>query len=122
MLTVERIDPGQAIRPQDSAEIQNSLLSCCLSKRVAELVAEFEQDGKLPDDWREQCDRFSAQAFERGELLIYPDWKTEKERLKIEELFQGLSFAVACLAFVPGGISIFGVHYTASFDHGCSEA
>ncbi len=57
-----------------------------------------------PDKY-EQFQRF---CFE-GDILIYPD---KKNLDRANELFELLTDAIAILAFVPGGICIFGYRYS----------
>ena len=62
----------------------------------------------LPENYHQRLQHFSEVLCEKADILLYPTQKTLDEAYKI---LDGLTDAIAVLAFVPGGIEIFGNHY-----------
>jgi len=71
----------------------------------------------IPENWHELCSNFGEVLTEKADILLYP---TKKQLDQAQEIFEGLTDAIAILAFVKGGVELFGTRYEAAFD-GSSE-
>lgn len=67
----------------------------------------------VPHDWHEQCINFGEVLGEKADILLYPTKKNYNQAL---EILEGLTDAIAILAFVKSGVELFGTRYEAAFD------
>lgn len=69
---------------------------------------------KVPSDAKQAMDKLSTGEYKNYleeaeiEIFLYPTKKTFK---KAEEIFQALTEMIAVMAFIPGGVTMFGFHY-----------
>jgi hypothetical protein len=66
------------------------------------------QGGPGPDDW-DKATAFGAVLAEKGDVLMFGS----KKKGEAADLFNGLAHALACMAFLPGGVVAFGQHWEA---------
>jgi hypothetical protein len=78
-------------------------LECAVMLRIAEIK-------KFGDDCVdfEKIQKLREELLHKGDILLYG---SKKEKGKAAELFNELVEAVSVLAFWPGGINIFGMHF-----------
>lgn len=76
--------------------------------RVSQLI-----ETGLPEDWHERLKHFGEVLCERADVMLYPDKKTIAEA---QQIFEEFINAVATLAFVRGGVHIFGHHFEVVHD------
>lgn len=89
-----------------------------VARRTELRIQALIECGKLPDNWHQVCTEFADVLCERADVMLYPSKKTLAEAARI---LDGLVEALAILAFVKGGVELFGYRFEASFD-GCSKA
>jgi len=91
---------------QDAQKLH--LIQCTLSALVPIAIIDLQQQGG-PTDWhREQARAFGHVLGSEGDTLLYNvKGKTGKNMGKFCEV-------LAILAFVPGGITTFGLHFEAN--------
>lgn len=98
--------------PDNSPEIHaNTIgtpLALTLAATVPFLIHDLVAGGGPTDYQREQAIANGQIAMQRADYMLYGDKKGEPAKL-----FAYLAEAIAVLAFVPGGITIFGQHYEA---------
>ena len=85
------------------------LLRIMLPMAVMLYVRGFES--AEPADVFRHVDGVAERLCTRGDVLLYGS----KIKGEAAELFNLLAKAVAALAFVPGGVTVFGTHYEAQF-------
>lgn len=105
-LSDDRSSPGALVLSQEESP---GLLGTALSAAVPLRLLEMYARGSV-----EPWEFGSAQAFGRvlasdGDKLLY----RSKKAGETAQLFNGLSRALALLAFVPGGVSVFGQRFDA---------
>ena len=86
----------------------DGLLAVSLSAAVPLIIMSMEQDKGRPNE----ADFHKARCYgnvlaNKGDNLLFKS----KKKGETAELFNGLAHAVATMAFMPGGIKIFGQHY-----------
>jgi len=82
----------------------------------------YLEDEKLPDGWHQQLQEWNELFGEKGDIVLYPSFGSDKHMSEANAIYDKLVKAIAILAFVPGGVRMFGYHYKASFEHGESKA
>lgn len=89
---------------------QSILLNCCLSEAVPLWFTQLEELKKATTDSQfsvELSRRTSESAkilADHGDALMF---KTKETALA----FNALAAGIACLAFCPGGVTVFGIHW-----------
>lgn len=85
----------------------NNLLADMMQMAVPLHMAKLsEKGGPTPEDMKE-AQGVSDVLGERGDVLLCGGGK----KGECASMFNRTAFAIAVLAFVPGGISIFGCHF-----------
>lgn len=82
-------------------------------RKVTEQKMHHIYSNGIPDDWHEQCAKFGDVLAERADILLFPTKKTIDEAFQI---LDGLTNALAILAFVKGGVECFGYHFEGLMD------
>jgi hypothetical protein len=82
-------------------------------RAVAEIKMKSIEVNGIPDDWHEELSKLGDVLCERGDIMLYPGKKTINEANRIANQ---LVEAIAILAFVKGGIEIFGWHFEGAID------
>lgn len=86
-----------------------SHLAIALSGAVPLYIIEFQaQGGPSPDDYQ-RASAFGDTLGEHGDKLLFGGGEPGQSA----QLFNGLAHSIATLAFLPGGVSIFGQHWDA---------
>lgn len=67
------------------------------------------QGGPTPEQWA-RLPEFSQVLAERADVMLFGGGK----KGEAADMFNKTCFAVACLSFVPGGITFMGRHYESS--------
>jgi hypothetical protein len=93
--------------------MESSLLSISLSAAVPLCIAEYLSRGGPQQDDVERARRFAHTLAEKGDILLYRGRKPGQT----SEVFNGLADALAILAFCPGGVKVFGLHFQADYPH-----
>ena len=76
-----------------------------------------EKGGPTAEDMK-KAQATSDKLGERGDVLLYGGGK----KGECADLFNQTAAAIAVLAFVPGGVTIFGSHFEAKRDGGLQES
>ena len=84
----------------------NPLLPIALDAAVPLRIAEYVQQGGPGDEDFARVRRYAQTLAEKGDILQYGGKKGQAA-----ELFNGLSDALAILAFCPGGVRFCGRHW-----------
>jgi hypothetical protein len=90
----------------ESEESKHSLLSAHLSFAVPFAIAEIRECGGPTEADREFVAAFAQTLGEKGDVLLYGGKKGEAGTLVSQ-----LARALAVLAYQPGGVSVFGLHF-----------
>jgi hypothetical protein len=86
------------------------LIQCTLSALVPIAIFDLQKQGG-PSEWHfEQCHAFSWKLGAEGDTLLY------RVKGKTGKIMGEFCEVVAALAFVPGGISVFGLHFEAKVE------
>ena len=94
----------------------DSLLAISLSAAVPLRIMELQrQGGPTEMDWRNAAD-FGQILAEKGDVLQfgYGKRKPQAGEPSVADLFNRLAQALAVLAFIPGGVRVFGMHFAAA--------
>jgi hypothetical protein len=89
--------------------VNNELLKGMLGISVPLHIHSLEEKGGPTDEDMKKAKEFSSVLGERGDILLFGGGK----KGECAEMFNRTAQAIAVLAFVPGGISIFGSHFEA---------
>src|SRR5258708_6899033 len=82
------------------------LIQCTLTTAVHLAIADLRHAGG-PSDWHyEQASEFASQMGAEGDSILYRTKRTGAIMARLCEV-------VAVMAFVPGGIKLFGLHFEA---------
>lgn len=103
-------------KPKEPTQHESNLLFM-VQENTKFKIEKYLQEG-LPENWYEQLREFGEVLCERADVMLYPTPQTIAEANRV---LDGLTTALAVLAFVPGGVELFGVHYEAKRD-GSSKA
>lgn len=90
------------------------LLATALEVAVPLCIHNLQCRGGVTEDILEQARKTSWELAGHGDNLLYRG----KKRGETARLFQQVAEAIAVLAFCPGGITIFGLHFEASVTSG----
>lgn len=102
---------GREMQRSNSSEFLAHPLSISLSMSVPLKILTWQGEGRGPEahDW-ERCKAF-------GQLMLddpgYSEGLLFKIKGKSAHAYNELSHIVACMAYLPGGITIFGLHFEA---------
>jgi len=89
---------------------QKELLQATLSVAVPLWIEELR---KLPESTRLQIAHDAAQVIaEKGDIILY----RSKKKGETAAAFNALAKGIAALAFIPGGVRIFDLHFEAKVD------
>lgn len=88
----------------------NNLLSIALSAAVPLKIMEIQARGGITGDDLKQLPQIAQLLAEHGDDLLFKSVKKGETAKVFNEVVCG----IAILAFVPGGITIFGQHFEAS--------
>lgn len=88
---------------------KDSLLSIFLLYSVTLQIAELQRAGGPSDADRERAAAFASVLGPSGDNLLF----RSEQPGRTADLANELAFAVAVLAFQPGGIEVFGRHFEA---------
>lgn len=86
------------------------LLKIHLSAMVPIALMELKQRGGPDDLDYERVRSYATELGAKGDAILYP----VKAKGQSAEMVSKLVEAIAVLAFLPGGITIFGMHFNAS--------
>ena len=92
----------------------DSLLAISLAAAVPLRIMVLQrQGGPTEMDWRNAVE-FGSVLAEKGDILQFGYGKRQPREGEpsVADLFNQLARAVAVLAFVPGGVRLFGMHFT----------
>ena len=87
----------------------NNHLAIAMSAAVPLHIMRLQAKGGPTDEDMKQAQEVSDKLGERGDVLLFGGGK----KGEVADLFNGTANAIACLSFVPGGITIFGEHFEA---------
>ena len=90
-------------------EVMNEMLPEMIRASVFLKIEALKEKGGPTKGDIEKAQKTSDMLGERGDVLIHGGGK-KGERA---ELFNRTAHAIAVLAFVPGGVSLFGMHFEA---------
>lgn len=101
--------PDQGPPPScNSEETKHAPLSAYLSVAVPLVIADIHGRGGPTDDDNALARDFAQTLAEKGDILLYGGKEGDAG-----ELLSQLARALAVLAFQPGGVSVFGLHFEA---------
>lgn len=90
-------------------DVSNSPLGMHLSMSVPLQILELKKNGgPTPDDFK-RATGFHKDLAEKGDVLLFGS----KKKGETAKMANEMTFAVAVLAFIPGGIKIFGQTFDA---------
>lgn len=89
--------------------MDSGLLSISLSAAVPLRIAVYVNQGGPRVEDVERARRFAHVLGEKGDILQYRGKKPGQSA----EVFNGLADALAIMAFCPGGVKVFGLHFQA---------
>lgn len=92
----------------------NNHLAIAMSAAVPLQIMRLEEKGGPTDEDMKKAQEVSGKLGERGDVLLFGGGK----KGEVADLFNGTAHAIAVLAFVPGGITIFGQHFEAKKNGG----
>ncbi len=93
--------------PPQTDDTKLLLIRCTLSALVPIAIFDLQQQGGPTDYHRERASAFGVKLGSEGDtLLYYVKGKTGKIMGEFCEV-------LAVLAFVPGGVTVFGLHFEA---------
>ena len=98
--------------------IKNTPLAIAMATAIPLWIMRFQEVGGPTD---EQFKRATSEASyllaEYGDILLYSSSKGHKKKKSTKpttaEVFNRTAEAIAAMAFLPGGIDIFGMHFEA---------
>jgi len=73
-------------------------------------IMNIQRLGYVPDEMLEEARKSADIIANHGDVLLYD--KKSGETVKI---FAKLARAIACLAFMPGGVEVFGMKFESKF-------
>lgn len=75
---------------------------------VEQKINAYVQEGSPPEDYHKRLEYFAKELCMKADILLCPTPNSLGVAYKI---LDGLADAIAILAFVPQGVSLFDVHY-----------
>lgn len=90
---------------------EESHLSVALQYSVPLYIAEIKQAGRIPYSAQKNLEEVAELIASEGDNLLFGEGK----KGRAGELFNKLAWAIACLAFNPGGVHVCGLHFEARF-------
>jgi len=91
---------------------RNSLLAISLSCAVPLCILELKKRGGPTEaDVERVTSEVPRLLGEHGDVLLNPQRKGTGKKPKAAEVFNKVAEAIAVLAFSPGGVDIFGMHF-----------
>ena len=85
----------------------NDLLQTMMQAAVPLHIMQLQERGGPTEEDMKEAQETSDTLGERGDILLYG----RGNKGECAELFNRTAHAIAVLAFVPGGINIFGSHF-----------
>ena len=97
-----------------------SLLAISLSAAVPLRIMEYERRGGPVEADFARAGEVSQLLAEKGDVLMYgyKDKRTPKGEPSVAHIFNALADAIAVLAFYPGGVRTFGMHFEGKLPDG----
>jgi hypothetical protein len=92
----------------DNDATKLSLIRCTLSALVSMAIADLQQAGGPSEYHLQKAQEFGFVLGEKGDTLLY------YVKGKTGEMMGRFCEAIAVLAFVPGGVDVFGLHFEAT--------
>ena len=89
----------------------NHLLSTALQAAIPLWIQILMDHGSIVESGMNECKRLSSLLGEKGDILLYGGGK----KGECANLFNRTAKAI--LSFVPGGTTVFGLHWESSFDN-----
>lgn len=99
-----------AVNHTDNRDIESHPLVICLDAAVPLRIRELAVRGGPTDVDFERVKGYADNIASRADVLMFGGSKKKGE---IARLFNELADALAVMAFVPGGVSVFGRRYKA---------
>lgn len=115
-----RIDAfNESMQGADQSEQTKLVLfQSTLEAGVRAAIGDIHHTGG-PSDWQiEKVREFSSILGAKGDNLLYGS----KKKGETAELMAHLCECVAIMAFMPGGISLFGLHFEETIEEGTTHA
>lgn len=88
------------------------LLSTSLSVAVPLWIAQIQKEGWSWEKILEVASRCGQTVASEGDNILY----RSKKKGGTAKAFNDLALGMACLAFVPGGVTAFGMHFEAKLE------
>lgn len=98
--------------PPDTDQTKLCLIQCTLEALVPIAIADLQRCGGPTDLDRERMHAFSEKLGGEGDTLLY------QVRGKSGKIMGEFCKALAVMAFVPGGVTAFGLHFEATVQEG----
>ena len=97
---------GKTRREGSSPPAGTSMLPGIMGIAVPLWINEYQKKGGPTDEDRKRATEFSAVLGSKGDILLHGGKPGEAA-----EMFNRTAESVAILAFIPGGVNVFGRHF-----------